>query len=75
MIMDNKCPYCGSEAINFGSPDEDWWGEELVSRWDARCENGHEFIVSEVRSLTSRIVAKDEDDLERLITEEEKECE
>lgn len=74
MIMDLKCPHCGSESLDMGSPDEEWWGEDMVSKWYVRCDNGHRFIVSDVNTLTSRLVAKDNEDLERLILEEEKEC-
>lgn len=76
MIMDLKCPYCGSDHLNMGSPDEEWWGDDLLSRWHARCDNGHEFIVSEYNELVSRLVAKDDEDLSRLADEEdEKESE
>ena len=75
MIMDLKCPFCGSEALDMGSPDEDFWGDDMISKWHVRCDKGHKFIVSDVNTLTSRLVAKDEEDLERLILEEEKECE
>lgn len=75
MIMESKCPHCGSEAIEFESPDYEWdMDKECICTWDAVCENGHEFIISEILTVTSRLVAKDSDDLERLIDEEDKEA-
>lgn len=75
MIMESKCPHCGTEAIEFGTPEYDWYSDrECICNWDARCENDHRFIISEVLTTTSRLVAKDSDDLDRLIEEEDKEA-
>lgn len=72
--MEEKCPKCGSSAIEYRTYDDDPWGEQIVRTWDGCvCENGHEFIISEVFTLTSRIVAKDDDELNRLIMKEKEE--
>ena len=74
MIMELRCPECGSEAIVEQDPDYEWQsGDECIINWNCRCENDHYFIVSEIVRTTSRLVAKDHDDLERLIDEEDKE--
>lgn len=74
MIMELRCPHCGSEAIVEQDPDYEWQtGDECIINWDCRCENDHHFIVSEIVRTTSRLVAKDHNDLERLIDEEDKE--
>lgn len=75
MIMDLKCPHCGSESIAELDPDYDWDNnEECVVTWDGRCGNCDKtFIVSEIVKTTSRLVAKDSEDLDRLILEEDKE--
>ena len=74
MIMDTVCPHCGSKAITFGSPDYEWDADkECICTWDAKCENEHEFIISEILTVTSRLVARDSDHLDELIELEEKE--
>lgn len=73
MIMDLKCPYCGSEALDMGSPDEEWWGNDMISKWYVTCDHGHRFVVSDVNRLTSRLVAKDDKELDVLIKKEEEE--
>lgn len=74
MIMKLKCPHCGSENLVEMDPDYEWDSDtECIVTWDARCECGKTFIVSEIAETTSRIVAKDSDDLDRLIEKEEKE--
>lgn len=75
MMMDLKCPRCGSENVAEMDPDYDWdSSDECIVTWDVKCGGcGKTFIVSEVVKTISRIVAKDSDDLDRLIEEEEKE--
>lgn len=74
MIMQEACPICGSENLRMNVSDDEYSGsDDLIRLWDCVCGNGHEFIISEVLTVTSRLVAKDPNDLERLILEEEKE--
>lgn len=62
-----KCPFCGSENVDFGSYETEWDSDlSMICDWDARCDECHEdFIISEVLVVEERIVAKDTDDLER----------
>ena len=74
MIMENNCPHCGSYSIVQMDPDYDWQDDdECVVVWDCKCDHDHDYIVSEIVKVTSRLVAKDHDDLERLIDEEDRE--
>lgn len=72
MIMDEKCPYCGSEEIEFVEHDVLYECGQVIVTWKCRCSEGHEFIASEVYTLASRLIAKDDDELDRLIEEESK---
>lgn len=74
MIMELKCPRCKSESIALMDPDYDWDSDtECIVTWDAVCGDcKKKFIVSEIVKTTSRLVAKDSDDLDRLVEEEEK---
>lgn len=75
MIMDQKCPHCGAENLEFYESDDEWVSEnECIRRWDVRCEKcGQGFIISEVLTVTSRLVAKDDAELDELIEKETKE--
>ena len=75
MIMDIKCPYCGSENIIDLNMEIEWSNEdEAVNNGYATCDDCNEvFRISEIIKVTSRLVAKDHDDMERLIDEEDKE--
>ena len=74
MIMEQKCPYCGSVSLKMDVDDDEWSGNDAFIRaWSCTCENGHRFIMSEVLTVTSRLVATDQDELDRLIAEEESE--
>lgn len=71
MIMEARCPYCKSEDIRYGSFDEEGAGADTIKNWrDCQCSNKHHFIISEVHTITSRIVAKDDNELEELIKKE-----
>ena len=71
MIMKSACPHCDSESIVFDAPEYEWFSDtECICTWDGHCDNGHDFIISEVLNVTSRLVAKDSDDLDRLVEEE-----
>lgn len=75
MIMKERCPICGSKNLDYGMyEDEPVSNTETIREWHPCCENGHEFIISEVLTVTSRLVAKDDEELDRLIKEEEKEA-
>ena len=75
MMMEQKCPYCGSERLDFWSSDDEPVSDtETISQWDVRCEKcGERFIVSEVLTVTSRLVAKDDRELNELIKKEQEE--
>ena len=72
MMMDSRCPYCDSIDISYKEMDRDWVSEEdCIVTNEGRCwECDKHFIVSEVVSVPSRIVAKDRDELDRLVKEE-----
>lgn len=72
MMMEQKCPHCGSERLDFWSSDDEPVSDtEIIRRWDVRCEScGKGFIVSEVLTVTSRLVAKDDAELDELIKKE-----
>lgn len=72
--MDLKCPHCGTEELVKQDPEYGWQSvHECIVEWDCVCKNGHDFVISEILRTTSRLVAKDWDEMERLITEEESE--
>ena len=75
MIMEEKCPHCGSENIQMDVDDEEYnTSTETIVTWDCHCFGcGKDFIMSDVVTVTSRLVAKDNDELDRLIEEEIKE--
>ena len=83
MMMEQRCPYCGSERLDFRTFDDEPVSEnEIIRTWDVSCCNcgrGHGgdkgFIVSEVLTVTSRLVAKDEEELDGLIRKETEEDE
>lgn len=72
MIMDVKCPYCESDDVDINSPMYEWSNSNTcIITWDGSCMNCHaDFVVSEELQTTSRIVAKDSVDLNRLLEEE-----
>lgn len=72
MIMDNCCPYCGCIDIAIDEIERDWTSEEdCIVAYNGKCwECGKEFLISEVVSVTSRIVAKDDKELNDLIKQE-----
>jgi len=74
MIMDEKCPYCGSDDYEPIDWDDDCDCCELDSRRDYVCNScGEEFIVSKEYRLYSCIVAKDDNELDELLKKEKKE--
>ena len=72
MMMEEKCPFCGSEDIEFVEHDVLYECGQVIVTWRCRCSGDHEFVASEVYDVTSRLIAKDNDDLDRLIEEESK---
>ncbi len=72
MMMEQKCPHCGAGNLDFWSSDDEPVSDtEIIRRWDVRCEKcGKGFIVSEVLTVTSRLVAKDDGELDELIKKE-----
>ena len=74
MMMQQECPYCNSKSLHFYDKDDEWVSDDSCIRtWKVKCDRNHEFIISEVLMVTSRLVAKDDDELDKLIKEEEKE--
>ena len=75
MIMDEKCPYCNSENLRMDVKDEEPnTSTETIVTWDCHCFGcGKDFIMSDVVTVTSRLVAKDYEDLDRLIELEQEE--
>ena len=75
MIMSEVCPHCGSEDITYDDQTKNEGSVDGVIReFACTCSDcGESFIVSEVLSVTSRLVAKDYNHLEKLIDMEEKE--
>lgn len=75
MIMDEKCPHCGSENIETDvDREEPNTSTETIVNYDCHCYDcGEDFIMSDVLTVTSRIVAKDNDELDELIEQEWKE--
>ena len=75
MLMETKCPHCGCENIVMDVDREECVSDtEMIVNFDCRCGNCKKtFIISEVRAVTSRIVAKDNDELDELIDKELKE--
>ena len=71
MIMEHKCPHCGSVMIEYdGDECEHDWDSYFVD-WDCHCEDcGRDFIISEAFTLRSCIVAKDDEELEKLLEQE-----
>lgn len=72
MMMEQKCPHCGNERLDFWSSDDEQVSDtECIRLWDVRCEKcGERFLVSEVLTVTSRLVAKDDKELDVLIRKE-----
>ena len=71
MIMKQKCPYCGSEMMEYDDDDGQYDCDSYLVAWDCHCEDcGKSFIVSEAYTLSSRIIAKDNDELEELLERE-----
>ena len=75
MIMKQRCPFCGSEDVAFSRPEYDWeCADRCIILWDGKCGDcGEDFISSEVCTVESRLIAKDNDELEGLIERENKE--
>lgn len=75
MMMDNKCPYCGSSTIEMWTNDDEWVSDtQFISDITGECYDCKKrFIISEVRTVTSRLVAKDQNELDALIVKEEEE--
>ena len=75
MMMEQKCPHCGAGNLEFYESDDEWVSDnECIRQWDVRCEKcGKGFIISEVLTVTSRLVAKDDKELDALIVKEEEE--
>ena len=46
---------------------------EFIRSWRCYCECGKSFIISDVVTITSRLVAKDDEELDALIVKEEEE--
>ena len=75
MIMECKCPHCGGENFEMEIDREENTDElTMIRQWNCHCACGETFIISDVQQVTSRLVAKDLDDLERLIFEEHLGC-
>ena len=72
MIMDEKCPHCGCENIVMDVDREEMVSDtEMIVNFNCRCGKCKEgFIISEVRTVTSRLVAKDDGELDELIKKE-----
>ena len=75
MMMDQKCPYCGAEMLLFTSNDDEWVSDtECIRTWNVECGCCKKnMIVSEVLTVTSRLVAKDCEELDELIKKETEE--
>ena len=69
MIMNEECPYCGSEDVSCEDQTKnEGTCDSVIREFVYVCSDcGEHFIMSEVLSVTSRIVAKDYNDLDRLI--------
>lgn len=71
MIMEHKCPHCGSTDIEYRGREEQLDYDSFFAEFDCVCnECDNEFIISEAYTLRSRIIAKDENELERLLEQE-----
>ena len=75
MIMSEVCPHCGSEDITYDEQTKNEGSTDTVIReFSCTCSDcGEQFLVSEVLTVTSRLVARSYDELEKLIEKEEKE--
>ena len=47
-----RCPICKSEAIEFTPQDEEFENGSFWKTWLCRCENKHEFYLTEDYKLT-----------------------
>ena len=73
-MMEQKCPFCGEDHLEYFQSMDEWVSDnECIRQWDVRCAQGHGFIISEVHTVTSRLVAKDNEELDALIVKEEEE--
>lgn len=73
-MMEQVCPHCGSGHLEYFQSLDEWVSDnECIRQWDVRCAEGHRFIISEVHTVTSRLVAKDDKELDALIAKEENE--
>ena len=73
MTADWACPHCGYDnGSEILGSDQMWDSEDtLIVTSTCRCDEcGKEYVVSEVLAVSSRLVAKDHDELVRLIEEE-----
>ena len=75
MIMNEACPNCGSEDVTCEDQKKnEGTCDSVIREFVYVCSDcGEHFIMSEVLSVTSRLVAKDYNELEKLIDAEEKE--
>lgn len=71
--MEWKCPCCGAEVVDISVDDESWVDEDtkiIQSHW--HCDDcGKRGVASEELLVISRLVARDDDELDALIAKEE----
>ncbi len=72
MIMDRVCPYCGGKDFSLVERDFEYISDnEYMKDWNVTCLGCRkEFMMSEVHSITSRLVARDLEELDALIDKE-----
>lgn len=72
MIMEEKCPHCDSKNLKMTVDDEEHNSPtEKIVTWSCHCFGcGKDFIMSDVVTVTSRLVARDQEELDKLIDEE-----
>ena len=72
MLMDLLCPHCGSSAVELFTDDDSWVSDtECITDMTGECHGcGKRFKVSEVKTVTSRIIAIDSEEMDRLIAQE-----
>lgn len=76
MIMDCNCPHCGGGNFEMELDQEENTDElTMIRTYRCHCACGGWFIISDVNQVTSRIVAKDFEELDELIDKEKKEQE
>ena len=72
-IMPFICPYCGEEFRELPSSMLNWVTDEiLLLTYDGHCDKCYKkYLISEELHVVSRLVGKDNDDINRLVDEED----